>query len=288
MGSSEPASRRSGGLTCQGKETCNGQSGQWEGCTAGAPKPEVCDGADDNCDGVVDGNANGSAPPISQLCPAATPPHSTWTCDKTKGACIPQCDAGWEAYPATLPPSAGCICQDDSTEPNNTCASASAAGTVSDADTTALTISGRLSSDSDEDWYKVDTVDTDEGSTNSYHIQIKFTAPVGNTEFVFDVIRGDQCATPDAAHSNLATYDWCVDGNGTDSSGKTIGEATCGITAPIHCGPHTKSYLIRVHRAATATGSCKPYTLAITAKGGGTCDFSQSSGACDSQVSETP
>ncbi len=277
----------SGGKTCQGKETCDGASGQWQGCTASAPKAEVCDGADDNCDGVVDGNANGSQPPISQLCPSSPPPNASWTCDKSKGQCMPVCDKGWTAYPSTLPPSAGCICKDDSTEPNNTCATASSAGSVTDADTTALTITGRLSSDSDEDWYKVDTVDSDEGTTNSYHIQIKFTAPSGNTEFVFDVIRGSKCAAPDAAHSNLQTYDWCVDGTGKDASGKTIGEKTCGPTAPIHCGPHTKSYLIRVHRAAAATGSCKAYTLAITAKGGGPCDFSQSTGACDKQVNDT-
>jgi len=279
----------SGGLTCQGKETCNGSSGQWEGCTAGSPQPEVCDGADDNCDGVVDGNANGSQPPISQLCPSAAPAHSQWSCDKTKGTCVPNCDPGWNAYPATLKPSAGCICQDDKTEPNDTCAAASAEGSVSDADTTAITISGRLSSDSDEDWYKFATVDSDEGSTNSYHIKIVFTAPLPtNNEFVFDVIRGSTCAAPDSAHSNLTSYDWCVDGNGKDSSGVTIGEATCGTTSTIHCGPHDKSYLVRVHRNPTATGTCKSYTLAITAKGGGACDFSRPSGACDKQVSETP
>lgn len=277
----------SGGLTCQGKETCNGSTGQWEGCTAGSPKPEVCDGADDNCDGVVDGNANGSPVPISQLCPAAPPPNATWTCDKTKGECLPQCNPGWSAYPTTLPASAGCPCQVDSTEPNDTCATAAAVGTVSDADTTALTITGHLSSDTDEDWYTFNTVDTDEVTTNSYHIKIVFTAPVTNNEFVFDVIRGNQCAAPDAAHSNLTSYDWCVDGTGKDASGNTIGEAACGITAPIHCGPHSKPYLIRVHRAAGAKGTCTAYTLAITAKGGGACDFSQATGACDKQVSET-
>lgn len=277
----------SGGLTCQGKETCNGSSGQWEGCTAGSPQPEVCDGADDNCDGVVDGNANGSDPPISQLCPNPAPPHSQWTCDKSKGQCVPACDKGWQAYPDTLPPSAGCICKDDSTEPNDTCAAAASVGSVSDADTTALTITGRLSSDSDEDWYTFSTVDSDEGSTNSYHIKIVFSSTTSN-EFVFDVIRGDKCAAPDSAHSNLSSYDWCVDGNGTDPSGTTIGEKSCGITAPIHCGPHDKAYLVRVHRNPAVTGTCQPYTLVVTAKGGGACDFSQSSGACDKQVSETP
>lgn len=277
----------SGGLTCGGTETCNGKTGQWEGCTAGTPKPEQCDGADDDCDGKVDDGTD------QAMCQATTgtaaPPHGQWKC--SAGTCVVgSCDPGYAAYPASLPPSAGCPCQVDSSEPNDTCATATSEGSVSDANASALNISGTLSSDTDVDWYTFQTVDSQEATTNSYHVKIVFTEPTDPTaakQFVFDVIRGSQCATPDAKHSNLTSYDWCVDGTGTDASGNTIGEATCSATGPIHCGPHSSKYYVAVHRAAGATGTCVTYQLTITAKGTGNCDFSQATGTCDPQVNST-
>ena len=270
----------SGGMTCGGTETCDGASGTWGMCTAGTPGPEVCDGADNDCNGTPD-----DGDPETLCAGMGMPANATWDCDQ--GQCVVgSCDPGFTNFPPTLPPSAGCPCQVDATEPNETCADAKAVGSVTDANTTPLTISGRLSSANDVDWFTFDTVDSDEGTTNSYHVHIEFTAPVPtNDEFTFDIIRGSTCAVPDAAHSNLTEYDWCVDGTGTDSSGATIGEATCGVTAPIHCGPHDKPYLIAVRRKPAATGTCSEYTLKITAKGG-TCDFSQATGACDPQVQE--
>lgn len=266
-----------GSVTCEGTETCNAATGKWEGCTAGTPQQETCDGADNDCNGTPDD----AAP--EQLCPG-TAPHATFKC--SFGACeIAKCDAGWVAYPPG-PAKNGCACQIDASEPaNNTCsATAASAGSVTDANTTPLSLKGTLSADGDEDWWKFDTVDSDETTTNSYHVKIEFTAPASNTEFVFDVIRGAKCGTPDAKHSDLASYDWCVDGTGT-VGGKTVGEKACGATAPIHCGPHTKPYLVRVKRKAGAAATCTEYTLTVTAKGGGTCDFTQ---ACDPQISETP
>ena len=133
------------------------------------------------------------------------------------------------------------------------------------------------------DWWKFDTVDSDEGTTNSYHIKVSFSAPTTNDEFVFDIVRGDPCTdTPDAKHTSLTSYDWCVDGSGT-VGGKTVGEKTCGTTAPIHCGPHSKPYYMRVKRKTGATRSCTQYTLTVTAKGTMTCDFTQ---ACDPQIDD--
>ncbi len=271
----------SGMLTCGGTETCEGASGTWGSCTAGTPSPEVCDGADNDCNGTAD-----DADVATMCAGAGNPANATWACET--GQCVVGgCTAGYTNYPATLPPSAGCPCRVDATEPNETCADAKQAGSVTDANTTPLVVSGRLSSDGDVDWYRFDTTDAAEAGTNSYHIRIRFTAPVpNNDEFVFDVIRGDTCATPDAKHSNLTEYDWCVDGTGTDASGKTIGEATCSDTGAIHCGPHTKPYLVAVRRKNGATGTCSQYQLGITAKGGGACDFTQATGACDAQVAE--
>jgi hypothetical protein len=266
--------QQSGSLVCEGTETCNGAKGVWECCTAGAPQPEVCDGVDNDCNGTADDGA------LATLCPG-TIAHATWACEL--GQCvIGACDPGWSHYPPSLPQSSGCPCAVDAKEPNDSCATATASGSVTDANTTALLLKGRLSSESDEDWYSFDAVDFDEGTTNSYHVRIVFTAPTNNGEFVFDVIRGDQCKTIDANHSNLVEYDWCVDGQST-VGGKPIGQKPCSATGPIHCGPHTKKYFVRVHRKAGATGSCAEYTLSVTAKGGPACDFSK---ACDPQVNE--
>lgn len=278
----------SGAFTCEGKETCNGSTGAWEGCSASSPKAETCDGADNDCDGVKDNGTDDA------LCAGEgpKPAHSSWVCDKSAGQCsVGTCDVGWARYPTNLPPSAGCACQvepaDQSPASNDTCASATPSGTVSDANTNALTLTGRLSSDTDEDWYRFETVDADNGAQNDYHIRIRFTAPApSNDEFVFDVIRGSTCASTDAKHSELTEYDWCVDGAGTDSGGAAIGEGSCGPSTSRHCGPHDQSYLVRVHRKAGAVGSCSSYTLTVTAKGGDACDFSQATGTCDAQVNQ--
>ena len=39
--------------TCTGQENCDGEAG-WRGCTADTPQAEICDGADNNCDGQAD------------------------------------------------------------------------------------------------------------------------------------------------------------------------------------------------------------------------------------------
>lgn len=282
-GSTRLCTSTSGGLTCEGTETCNGANGNWEGCTASSPQPEVCDGADNDCNGTADDG------PLTDMCGPLPQNVTAWQC--TSGAClVDTCAAGWAVYPSNLPPSAGCPCQEEANEAaNNSCAGAKTlgpVGSITDANTNAVTMSGRLTSDTDVDWFMFDTVDSDEGSTNSYHVSIRFTSPSSNNEFVFDVIRGDTCGSPDAAHSDLTEYTWCVDGTYTiPGSGEVIGEETCGPTAPRQCGPHSKPYLVRVKRKPGATGSCIEYTLTATAKSApGMCDFTM---ACDPQVDQS-
>src|SRR5262249_1173866 len=148
----------------------------------------------------------------------------------------------------------------------------------------SLTITGTLSSDVDVDVYQFDTTDTAEASTNSYAVEIKFTAPATNNEFVMDVIRGSTCSdTPTGAGTNITSYDWGVNG----SSGG-VGEAPCGPTAANHCGgtptcndstvcpDHSSRYYVRVYRKGGGTATCDAYTLDVTAHSTTACDFTSS------------
>jgi hypothetical protein len=178
-------------------------------------------------------------------------------------------------------------CREDAAEPNDTCEMAASTDSVSDSTTTPSVITGTLTNADDEDWFSFDTVDVSEAMGNGYHVSIRFSAPAAaNDEFSFDIIRGSACAVPDAKHSNLKAYDWCVDGTAM-SAGAPIGEGACSSeegSAP--CTDHSRPYLLRVHRDplyVDPAGSCVEYTLEIKARGGDTCDFGAT---CDPQISE--
>jgi len=247
---------------CTGTESCNGQ--QWQGCSAALPAAEVCNDADDDCDDQPD-----NADP-EQLC-GASPPHATWAC--IGGDCqLGMCEEGWTQFPPG-PPSEGCPCQLEPEEPNNGCATATNAGTVTDAAPNSLVIHGTLSSAGDFDFWSFNTIDTNQANTNSYHVSIDFTGPMPNSEFQFDVIRGDACVdVPSGPATSITSYDWCVDGT---SAGGNEGEGNCGPTSPVHCENHSSKYYLRVSRKPGATSTCAQYQVTITAFGGDACDFTK-------------
>jgi hypothetical protein len=248
---------------CSGTETCNGMQGSWEGCDARTPEAEVCNALDDDCDEGVD-NAE-----LTQLC-GPTPPHGTWACNA--GTCeLAACDPGWTQYPPATPPD-GCPCALEAAEPNDTCADAKNAGSVTDAAASPVVIDGTLSSDTDVDVWIVDTVDSAQASSNTYHVSIDFTAPMLNDEFIVDVLRGGACDdAPMGSSTSITSYDWCVDGN---AGGE--GELSCGNAAGLnHCTNHSATYFLRVYRRPGAAGTCAPYQITVTATGGDPCDFTQ-------------
>jgi hypothetical protein len=176
----------------------------------------------------------------------------------------------------------GSECPADDFEPNETCAAASKVGVVTDANDTAITLTGTLTSGSDQDWFTFDTTDTDEVTGNSYHVSIAFDT--NTAEFAFDVVRGDKCAEPAADHANLTSYTWCVDGSAGSPDAGLIGERDCGKFdgGTGNCTDHSTPYFVRVHRKSgySSEGSCATYHIKVTGKGGTACDFTQS---CDPQ-----
>ena len=52
-GESRPCVQSNAWGACEGIQVCEGFSG-WSACTANVPEEEICDGADNDCDGVVD------------------------------------------------------------------------------------------------------------------------------------------------------------------------------------------------------------------------------------------
>ncbi len=161
----------------------------------------------------------------------------------------------------------------DASEPNDTCATAADAGAVSDTGG-VIEIVGTMSSDADVDVWVIQTVDTDEVTTNSYHVSIDLVQDAGVNAFLIDVLRGDASCTdaPMGGAVGITSYDWCVDGKSADG---TAGEAPCNEQGPVHCNDNSAKYFVRVYRKPGSPAACASYTITVSAEGGGACDFSQ-------------
>jgi hypothetical protein len=174
------------------------------------------------------------------------------------------CNNGWAQFP---PGTTGCTCPIDANEPNNTCSQATKLATVTSSGT-PITVEGTLSSATDIDVYSFTTTDIPGATSNTYHVQVSFTMPAANTEFVMDVERTGTCSdTPTGGAVKITSYDYCVDGQ----SGM-LGENPCGPTATNHCDDQSSPYFVRVYRGTSATATCTPYQLTITAAAGACTD----------------
>ncbi len=91
--------------TCSGKQVCSGGAGL--SCDAAIPTADVCNGLDDNCDGVTDEGALDAATghylsPLhcgkcDVVCPGGFGPHASPACALKSGlpTCGMACEAGW-------------------------------------------------------------------------------------------------------------------------------------------------------------------------------------------------
>ncbi len=141
---------------------------------------ELCNNADDNCNGIVDENANAGCPLVAN----ASSKCSAGTC------VIVQCSSGYYNLNASY--SDGCECNgNDLYEPNDTCGQATVINTAVYDNGVKDTVMGRSVAPGDDDWYAFYAVDLGDGGSgvcDKYNVRAVFTVNPGG--LAFDITRG--------------------------------------------------------------------------------------------------
>ncbi len=223
--------------------------------------PELCNTADDNCDGAPD---NGDP---AQLCANGDQPGICMS-----GVC--SCPAGtFDIDRAVL----GCECTGaPGVAEGVACSSPIDLGTVTDTGAMMM-VSGNALPSGREVWYTVNAVDTPDTTCDNFHFRVRFT-DTGNPGAAYDmaIFRGG-CGTPEMCTDGLTT-DYAFR---TDFAPATVpsapGECPCSaadnsalvpghIAAPgaNFCSDNTMRYNIRVRRAAGAVDACEAFQLEIS------------------------
>jgi hypothetical protein len=240
-----------------GAEFC--VTGTWVGCSAPPEPPEVCDMLDNDCDGSVDetfdlsGDLNNCGS-CGNVCSA---PQAVETCNG--GICeILLCSAGYVNVDGMF--ANGCECADDTTEATpgsgDSCPSTLSMGTLIEGGTT--TITGKIATAGDEDWYQVtftDAGDPGDGSCDPFRPNIVFSSNPGS-QYRFQVYNTD-----------CSTYATCSGASLTDFkyySGAGVNDCCQAGNVPgwNTCVDQSDTLRIRVLRSGTTT-TCDSYSLLV-------------------------
>jgi hypothetical protein len=268
------------GLCVHNEPACvNGIEGQCDPM-AGA-MDESCNGIDDDCDGKVD---NGSDDFLCNEFLGA--PHSGSVACLNGDCAITMCQAGW--FDINSEPDDGCECLEVGLElGNGTCQSALGLGAITDVP--AGQIFGASNSPAGTgDWYSFTAHDIDEGTAESFHVNVSFLDNPAET-FVFDLYYGE-CGGENLICSAATLIDWSTDftlagpkdvlqgvpgpwvsGGGenncrTDANHSlTPNDFSDDTSTNSHlCSDNTSVFYLRVYAAAGKKPTCVPYKLEIS------------------------
>ncbi len=220
-----------GNVVCQsGIEICTDNTGT---------TTELCDGADNDCNGTTDDlDAN-------VVCPGQNPGAGQvagWSCS---GSCsITACTAGWGDVDGT--PANGCECGGlDSL--GKTCGAATLQSVSLGA---TVDVTGKLESATDADWVRFDF--TNRVAPTTYHPRVEFVDS-GGGQFGMDV------------SGSCGTFATCADGTGQNVN---VWEMNHVYTAGAGCctdgTPHVNRVWIRIYRKNADAPTCASYTIRAT------------------------
>jgi hypothetical protein len=251
-----------------GTQTCTG--GSWETCSGVSPKPESCDGKDNDCNGLIDDG----------VCPCS--PGDQFPCGANEGICtegVQNCNS--EGYftecSGQLPQEEICDGQDNDcdgrtdegleTDPEpNSCNPATDLGTLPDT-WSQKTVYGKVWPEGDEDWYKItatdDLAEDQQDGCDSFHFKVTFTYNPGDGLFLDVYVEG--CDEPNLDCSGDTEYEHVYDIQ-EDVGGQIVGQCPCSTVSQLgmnDCTAEDKVFYIRVYRP-TGAATCEEYELTLS------------------------
>ncbi len=235
-------------------------------CVKTADPKEICDGKDNDCNGLTDeGN-------INVLCP---PPQNATTECYQGGCRITSCNFGY--YDVDQIYSNGCECQADSNDiqgVGNTCAGALAIQSeFIDSAQTYLDITAKIIPQNDEDWYRVVARDDINADRNNGGDNFNFTVSfLNNPDNAYLLeIRENDCNNANVKCINDTVFQWRTNfRSDVVPGGPYEGENPCTTTCVTNnfttncCNDNSKVYFIKVYRNPNAPYQCDSYTIRIS------------------------
>lgn len=159
---------------------------------------ELCNNLDDNCNGIIDENANTGC---------VIPPNATVGCVAAKCVILACSEQYYDLNNSYID---GCECNGvDANEPNDTCLTATVVATAAYDNGGVYTATGKVVKPNDDvDWFKfyaVDLADSGNGVCDKYNVRVQFVQTPGG--LAFDISKGPKC--PNANEDGKLANNFC-------------------------------------------------------------------------------